>query len=130
MNEIAALLRKHRQFLVFCVIGVLNTAINFAVVVACIEGFGSNQVTANLLAFFIANIASFFANSLWNFRTPLTLGRYWRFLMSSASVVALVLAVSAAADHFGIHYLWTVVALTILSPVMSFLMVRYFAFRP
>lgn len=115
MFKIANPLRKHRQFLVFCLIGVLNTAINFAVVVACVEGFGSNQVTANLLAFFMANIASFFANSLWNFHTPLTLARYRRFLMSSVSVVALILVVSAEADHFGIHYLWTVIALTILS---------------
>lgn len=120
---------KSRQFLIFCLIGLVNTAINFAVAIFLIERFASSQVTANSVAFLVANIASYCANSKWNFKTRMTVSRYGRFLLSSLSVIGLVLVLSAIADWYRIHYLWTLATLTVLSPVMSFVMVRYFAFR-
>lgn len=126
---IADLFYRYRHFVIFCLIGAINTGVHFAVAIFSIEALGTNQVTANSIAFLIANIGSYVANSLLNFKAPLSLSRYGRFLLSSLSVIILVLFISAIADRYQIHYLYTLVTLTMLSPVISFLMVRYFTFR-
>lgn len=126
---IPELFHRYRQFVIFCLIGAINTAVHFIVAIFLIEMLAATQVVANSTAFLVANIGSYLANSILNFKVALSLSRYGRFLLSSLSVIILVLVVSAIADHYRIRYLYTLVALTVLSPVMSFLMVRYFTFR-
>jgi len=125
----AELFHRYRQFVIFCLIGAINTGVHFTVAIFLIEALAATQVVANSAAFLVANIGSYLANSVLNFKVSLSLSRYGRFLLSSLSVIILVLVVSTIADRYQIHYLYTLVALTILSPVMSFLMVRYFTFR-
>jgi putative flippase GtrA len=119
----------NRNFLIFCVIGCANTAVNFAVVVTIIGLFDISQIYANVLAFVVANIFSFFANSTYNFKTELTTKNYVKFFSASLYSLIIVAIFSYVADAMNINYIHTFIFLALFSPLINYAMVRFVVFR-
>ena len=52
----------------FIIVGVMNTLIDFAIFFALVLGFDLHVALANVIAFSVAVINSFFMNKYWSFR--------------------------------------------------------------
>ena len=118
-----------RQFLVFGLIGVVNTAIHAGIVIILIEKFGTNQVFANTTAFAAANLFSYFANSILTFKKSPSFTRYFRFLISSLGTLFITIFISSVGDIFDINYYYTMATIIVISPIVNFMILKYYAFR-
>ncbi len=65
-----SVIQSHYQRLSkFAIVGVVNTAIDFAVFYALYDVYEVNFVFAHILAFFVALVNSFIFNALWTFKS-------------------------------------------------------------
>lgn len=117
-----------KDFLTFCCIGAANTMIHAGVVISLVELLGFSATAANTVAFFCANLFSYFSNGILTFKSPLSVSAYSRFLGSSLAVLGMTVGISAAGEHLGIHYLIVMAFLILVSPLVSFALVKRFAF--
>ena len=114
-------------------VGVLNTAIDFAVFFTLVEGFGVAIVLANVLAFSTAVINSFFLNKYWSFA-----GR--RSDRANAVQLPLFVAVNFGGMVLSTGVLWWLagflpvwlakVLATVASFIWNFVASRQMVFRP
>ncbi len=112
--------RLAKRFTKFPAIGVLNTLIHLAVVSGLAEFFYMHPVTANCAAFVAANLFSFFANSYFNYHTPITITLYGRFLTVSLGGLSITAILSAFATMQGWHYLIGTAMVFVTLPVLTF----------
>ncbi|HSW05009.1 GtrA family protein [Aquabacterium sp.] len=119
-----------RQFASFAAIGALNAGIHVALVAGLVEAAGWTPVPANVLAFVVANLFSFWANSRWTFQSRRNLRRYARFITVSLAGLALTLSISALGQALGWHYLASVALLVGVLPIVSFGANRFWTWRP
>ena len=118
-----------KQLLSFATIGVLNTTIHGLVLALSIEQGGAPVVLAHLIAFCFANVFSYGMNSFWTFKKPMTFYMYLRFLSASLVSLSLTLITASVVQCYGWHY-WVGFALvTVLVPVLSFLLMKFWTFR-
>jgi len=129
MRALVQTAKNYREFLTFCVIGGINTLVHASIVVLLAGQLSVNQVAANICGFFAANVVSFVLNSILTFRVRVVLLNYFKFLSSSLVTLGIIVALSSAAEYFSVNYLYALVGLIILSPVLNFLILKYFAFR-
>ncbi|MGY8526645.1 GtrA family protein [Paracidovorax citrulli] len=118
-----------RQFLCFGLIGLLNTGLHLAVLMALVELGGFPPAPANVAAFLCANVFSYLLNSSLTFRQRSTLRGYAGFLVCSAVGAALAWLLVRGAELAQWHYLVGFALTVVLLPPVNFLMVRRFAFR-
>ncbi len=117
-----------RQFLCFCLIGVLNTLLHGTILVALVELAKLGVVLSNLVAFIGANFFSYFANTYMTFKLIPTFSHYMRFLFASLISLLLTLFIAWAADLIGLYY-WAGFALIIIVvPGLSYLIMRLWVF--
>ncbi|QTN28834.1 GtrA family protein [Rhodoferax sp. AJA081-3] len=109
-----------RRIAGFSTIGVLNTFIHLGVVTALVELLSVHPVLANCLAFVVANVFSFYANSRWNYGTPMDGSRYKRFLLVSLMGLAITAGLSAMAETLGWHYLMGTAMVFVALPALTF----------
>ena len=117
-----------RQFASFSSIGLINTLIHLGVVVALVDGISFHPVPANALAFAIANVFSFFANTRWSFGNAPTIARYRRFFLVSVAGLAITVLFSGLAAAADWHYLAGVGLICIALPLLSFFAHRSWTF--
>ena len=110
-----------RQFACFSGIGVLNTAIHVAAVVLMVEVYRIHPVAANVAAFMLANIFSYWANARWSFRGSHDTARYLRFLTISLLGLLTTALLSALANALGWHYLAGIALILMILPTITFL---------
>lgn len=82
-----------KQFLAFCTIGIINTAVDFIIFFLAIELLLADKVVANVIAWFIAVQLSYMMNSRFTFREPshqLSLKALSKFMLSG--IIGLVVA--------------------------------------
>ena len=123
------LLRRHWRFLTFMAVGGACTFIHVAVVIGLVELLAILPTVANVIAFLLANIASYLMNSFITFEKGLSLFAYFRFLALSMTLFATVVAVAGAGDIFGVNYVIPLIIAVTIVPVISFTLMRKFAFR-
>lgn len=124
------LLVRYRAFIVFGIIGVINTLLHSGTVITLVETGLAGPVAANVAGFAVANTASFFANCRYTFRQPPTWQRYRTFLAVSMLSLALTVALSWLAETMGWHYLIGLLLVLFFGPVLTFALHRAFTFRP
>ena len=129
MRALVQTAKNYREFLTFCVIGGVNTLVHAAIVVPLAGHLAVNQVYANVCGFLAANFVSFVLNSMLTFRVPVVFANYFKFLSSSLVTLGIIVVLSSAAEYFSVNYLYALVGLIALSPVLNFLILKYFAFR-
>lgn len=122
------LLARHAQLLRFAAIGVLNTLVHGAILVAAVEYLALGVTPAHLVAFFTANVFSYCMNSRFTFAAPLSWRRYGRFLAASLLALAMTLCLSWLADRQGLHYLAGFALIVVLVPMCSFLLMKFWIF--
>jgi putative flippase GtrA len=117
-----------RRFGRFSVVGVANTLIHMMVAWGLVWGLNSPLLTANTIAFFVANLISFVANARLTFGTAVAWRRYPRFLMVSLTSLLASSVLVALAGLVGIHYLLAIAASALLSAALGFALSRSFVF--
>lgn len=120
---------RYKQLVIFAVIGVANTSVHAGIVILLVEIFGVRSTLANGCAFFCANIFSYILNSRYTFHANLSLGSYARFFTASLLALGLTLAISASGEVLGLSYLWTLLVLIFVVPLLSFAILKFWAFR-
>ena len=116
------------EFAIFCCIGVANTAIHASIVLGLVELAGVGSTLANAAAFFISNLFSYFCNARFTFKSDLSPQQYLRFLSSSLTVLATTVIIAGLGELLEIHYMIATLCLIAVSPIISFLVVKRFAF--
>ncbi|SFV26742.1 Putative flippase GtrA (transmembrane translocase of bactoprenol-linked glucose) [Devosia crocina] len=118
-----------KQFLTFCAFGVANTLLHAGTVVLLVELSGANQVPANAMAFFVANVFSYAVNARFTFHRPLSVTGYVKFLGTSLATLLMTLLISSAGEVLGLHYMVTTATLIVLTPLITFTILKKFAFK-
>ena len=114
-----------KQFSLYTLIGIANTALHW-LVFAALFALEFTQASANLIGFLAASLFSFIVNSKVTFKTQLHLGRYIVFMLGMASI-------SYGVGYLGDALLWhpliTLVLFSFLSLVIGFLWSKFVVFR-
>ena len=112
---------------IFCLVGILNTVIHYAVLKNLIMLHICGEVVGNMVAYCLATSFSFVANSRWSFRRQMTKKAFGRFLavfsggIFVSAAIAFIMAehqhpplciviigiVVLTPSNFFIHYYWT-----------------------
>src|SRR5471032_974580 len=124
------LFTRHRTVLVFGAIGVFNTLVHAAIVVALVERLRLQPTAANVLAFAVANTGSYLANARFAFRQPLGWRRFGTFFTVSLGSLGCTVALSALAQAMGWHYLVGLALVLLCGPALSFALHQLLTFRP
>lgn len=115
-----------KGFSSYTMIGIANTLIHWQLFFVLRAAFGVSQAFSNFLAFCAAASFSFYANALFTFAMPASLGRYLTFMMCMGS---LSLAVGGLADHWHLPGIVTVVVFSLTSLIVGFLLSKWLVFR-
>jgi putative flippase GtrA len=112
----------------FAASGGINTLVHNAVVIALVESFRWAASHANVLAFFLATLFSFWLNSRWTFGRQLELRRLPRFIAVGLLGLAVTVLIAVAAEVAGLHYLGGQAAIVLTVPPLTFLLHRLWTF--
>lgn len=119
---------SYAKFVIFAIIGLVNTLIHGGVLIACVEQLHFDVTVSHFLAFFIANMFSYIANSKITFRASITISRYGRFFLASLLSLGLTLLLSWMASFYGLHYLVGFALIVILVPILNFMVIKTWVF--
>jgi putative flippase GtrA len=129
MLQLSRLLLRHRAMLVFGLIGVSNTVLHSATVMALVEAGIAKPVLANVAGFAVANTFSFFANTMLAFGVRPSWERYGKFALVSLLSLALTIALAALAESRHWHYLAGLLLVLLCGPILTFVLHKTFTFR-
>lgn len=115
-----------KQFSVYTLIGVLNTALHWGVFYALLLGAGWSQSLSNLVAFIVAVTFSFFMNAKLTFRASTHTLKYLHFV---AFMGLVSWSVGYAGDAFRLPSLLTLVVFSALSLVLGFCYSKFVVFK-
>lgn len=122
-------LLRHREIFSFGLIGIANTTIHAGIVVFLVEARFTSQVPANLIAFCIANVFSYYANARTTFRSSMSWMGYARFLKVSLLSLFLTVSISSFAQAMSLHYVFGLMLVIVLGPILTFVLHRIYTFR-
>lgn len=114
-----------REFFCYCLIGVVNTAVHYAVFMGIVS-LGLLQTVANGLGFLFGLTTSFLLNSSITFKKKTTVPRFLKLAIVSG---ALALVFGALGDFSRMNPSLTFVLYVLVNPVVGFLLAKYFVFR-
>ena len=110
----------------FAMVGILNTAIHWALFVLLYYRFDVAQSHANLAAFACAVTFSFFANAKVTFQSPISLSRYIAYV---GFLGLIAYSIGLIADLNSARAIYTLGSFSIISFCIGFLYSRYFIFK-
>jgi putative flippase GtrA len=113
----------------FALVGIIVTLVHVVVAIGLIEGMQMLPGAANGVAFALANLVSYVANTKWSFQTRLGLDTWKRFVIVSAAAWVLTVAITWGIDRAGGHYLLGISIVVTLVPALSFAAHRWFTYR-
>lgn len=113
----------------FAVVGLAATATHVIVAAGLIEGGWLHAAAANGLAFVIANLVSYVANTRWSFAASVRLANWGRFVAVSVGAWLLTVAIAWSIETAGGHYLAGIALVVLVVPPLSFVAHRKFTYR-
>lgn len=125
---ITKFLARSPQFLRFFLVGVANTLVHAATLSIEVELFHLNVVLANMGAFLVANLFSYFTNARVTFDAKPSVRSYAKFFAASLLGLSLTLLISWITDYLGFHYMEGFLVIVVLVPLISFFAVKFFVF--
>ena len=120
---------ERSRFVIFGIIGVINTVTHSMIVICAVELITLNPVTANIVAFFNTNILSYLMNSKWTFESIPSLLGYGRFLVASAVGLFLTVAFATLAEFMEWHYLIGLFLIIVIMPFLTYFVYKVWVFR-
>ncbi|MDR2981776.1 MAG: GtrA family protein [Puniceicoccales bacterium] len=116
------------SFLKFVVIGVCNTALDAVLFWSMIQIIEISNPIARAVSFVLANLFSYYANSRWSFKSPISRSRYARFFTISLVGAGIAYVIMALGDSAGWHPMLSFLLSVAILPPVSFTMMRIFVF--
>jgi putative flippase GtrA len=113
----------------FAVSGLLATGLHALVAIGLIESFAISAPLANGIAFLVATVFSYAANTLWSFSSALHGRNLFRFICVSIIGGTLATSVSALVAHYNLHYLVGIGIVAVTVPPVTFLLHRFWTYR-
>ena len=113
-------------FLRFAIVGILNTAIHWAIFALCISLLDFKQSMSNLAGFMVAVTFSFFTNAKVTFASPVSISRYVRFTLFMGM---LAYGIGFIAERFSAPPVFTLIIFSGVSLVLGYLFSRNFVFQ-
>lgn len=123
------------SFLHFCLVGILNTIIDFTIYFSLTRGinfFSTHFLMANLFAFFGANIFSYWANKHWTFqdKSKKYIFQYSKFLITSILALGAIQTTLYICIHlFDWWDLFAKIIALCVSVIINFVGARFWAFK-
>lgn len=117
--------RSISQFVSYCIIGILNTAVHYVVFYLTLKVV-SLQFVANTLGFCCGLVFSFFLNSKITFKKQVSLFRFIKLGLANGFVAFLF---GAIGDVFSLSPILTFVTYVIINPVVGFMLAKFFVFK-
>lgn len=113
----------------FCITGVLNTALHYAVALGMLVFVLDSPALANGVAFIVATSFSCVMNTLWSFSRRLGAGVFARFGLVACLGCVLSMGVAAAAAGAGLpNWLGIFCVMGVVTPT-TYLLHRYWTYR-
>jgi len=94
-----------------------------------IHYLNTKPALANGIAFAIATVCSYIANTLWSFTNSLQVRNLYRFFAVSVIGILLAMLVSGLIDSRGFHYGIGILAVAISVPTTTFLLHIFWTYR-
>lgn len=114
-----------KEFMTFSCIGVINTIVHgifyyIFYILLCV------QAIANLLAFVMAVVCSFFLNAKFTFRkTP----QWISFIKMFFFMSAVSYTFGYLGDYFTMHFMLTFILYSICNPILNFMIMKFLVFQ-
>lgn len=118
-----------KRALRFTVSGVLVTGLHILIASTFMQYVLPVPPLANGFAFVVATAFSYLVNTIWSFSSPLHGRILLRFCIVSIVGLSLAMAVSGAAEYFGLHYLQGIFLVAIIIPPMTFILHNFWTYR-
>ena len=120
-----------KEFFIFCTIGALNTAVDFAIFFLAIKVIGADKLSANILAWFVAVQLSYFLNSRFTFNSAIqtpNLKDLSKFMLSG--IVGLLVATASLLMLSQLTGLFVAKIISIfIGLVFNFTLAKHFVFN-
>lgn len=118
-----------RQAQRFVISGLMATGVHVAVAICVLRFVLPIPTIANGVAYVVATAFSYIANTMWTFSNPLHTHTLLRYILVSLFGGVLAVAVSGAAEHFGLHYGYGIALVVLIVPPVSFILHRSWTYR-
>lgn len=120
--------RIPREYLIFGLIGIVNTFIHFAVVLSLVESKILSPVFANVCGFLISNQCSFFLNCRLTFKARPNLVLFARFFVVSLATLIVTIVLATYAEWMGWHYVVGLLLVIVMGPPLAFVLQKHWVF--
>ncbi|KFN41876.1 GtrA family protein [Arenimonas metalli] len=118
------------QLFRFVIVGVLNTAIGYAIIFGCMYLLGIGPVPSNVAGYLGGLAISFTLNKAFTFKSKAGAGaELGRFVAAFVVAYLANLAVLLACLHLGLHEAWSQVVAGVVYIGVTFLLNKFFVFR-
>jgi len=118
-----------RQAQRFAISGLLATGIHVLVAASFMRFAMPVPSIANGVAFGVASIFSYMANTMWSFSSPLHGSNLLRFVAVSSLGCLLAMSVSGTAEYLGLDYRFGIGLVVCVVPPITFVMHRCWTYR-
>lgn len=118
-----------RRFVKYCVVGVSNTLIHMITLLVLVEQMKFSAPASNAVAFFVANLWSFFLNAAFTFKARFSVLNYVRFLVVSLIGLAVNFIVVWLGVRYGVNYLLGALASIGVVTLIGYLGSKRYVFR-
>ncbi|QYY30840.1 GtrA family protein [Cupriavidus pinatubonensis] len=122
--------RRFTGLVRFGVAGVIATGVHVATATSLIYLLNASQVEANGVAFAIANVSSYFLNTLWSFSQTPRRDNFLRFFCVSILGLGMTLGISWLAERLGTTYWQGLVCVLAAVPPLTYVLHRVWTYRP
>ncbi len=127
---LSELWQKYRNFILYCLIGVINTGVDFGIF-ALLDYAGLYYIIAHVISYHCGIFCSFFLNRYYNFKVKdKTAQRFLSFYLSALVAMALsAFLLWLFVSVFGWHHLLGKLVATVIIVLCQFLFVKNFTFK-
>ncbi|MDR2981955.1 MAG: GtrA family protein [Puniceicoccales bacterium] len=117
-----------RPFIKYFLVGCVSTGIHFICLYFLVEKVLISSEISNVCAFLVANIFSYYLNSVWSFQFSVSKVRYLKFFIVSAIGVVFSYSIMKVCSLLEWHYMIAFCIQVLVMPLINFLLIRLFVF--
>lgn len=118
-----------RSLIGFGLVGVLSTLTHVCVATALIELLSARPPVANLVAFAVATVVSYTANTRFSFGQRLNVATAWRFGLVAGAGGVVSTCITWLVERAGGHYALGIALVVTVIPAFSYVGHRLFTYR-
>lgn len=118
------------QLIKYGTAGAVGTAVQYAILIGLVEGFGSDAVVASTLGAVVGAVVNYALNHRYTFRSrqphAISLAKYM--VVSAGGIALNAVVIAGATSYAGMHYVGAQVLATIVVFVVAFAVNRVWTF--